>query len=734
MTDITKRRGFEAVEKLQPEDLRRRTVQAWAAPEPEYGMLPRRLFARLIKRVPLLIAVFVIVVVPAGVATYLATPLYRSVALVQVNPDPVQLLPYRDVADPSGGAANIDNYMGTQEQILRGPSLKARVIERLRNDYRGTPAESEASDLGSRFGLRRIEKSELFELSYRAADPEAAATIVNLFAEEYVKQNFEFRQTTRLKAEQDLKKELEGLEARLQVSEKELTAYAKSHDIVSLEQGQVDPLQERLSSLGLALVQAEGEVVSARSSYDSLKSSSVADFPQRLVTQEIGQLQGRILQLEQELTNLRSTFGENWPAVREKRTELALVGEQLRNEQGAVLARHREQARLDLEAAEARRSMSAAALAEQKALVNQFHDASIQYNILKREADTNRNLYDGLLQRLRQTGVLAGFQFGNIQVVEPGKPRHVADSPRVAWNLGLAAVLGLALGFCAVVAQEAWDDSIVTLEDAEQLAPLPMLGSVPLMRAVRTSSVRRALPGAVSSDRPALLGIGVGTGAETADAAAVPFEVTESIRTICASVLLSRSDERPRVLVVTSATHSEGKTTTVGHLGKAFADAGVRTLLVEADMRQPDLSRSFAIGHEDGLSLYLAGHVSPGPKVHQTGIANLFLVAAGPVPPNPAALLHSERLGAFLRAAAAEFELVIFDAPPVLSMADARILATNADGVVLVVRAGRTGKTLVRRAASQLESDGGNVLGMILNGWQPGRDELAYYRYYHTPA
>jgi capsular exopolysaccharide synthesis family protein len=214
----------------------------------------------------------------------------------------------------------------------------------------------------------------------------------------------------------------------------------------------------------------------------------------------------------------------------------------------------------------------------------------------------------------------------------------------------------------------------------------------------------------------------------------LPFEVTESVRAVCASILLSRSDERPRVIVVTSANPAEGKTMVAAHLGRAFAEAGSRTLLIEADMRKPDLSRTFSIGNEDGLSLYLAGLVSPRPKVHATSVPNLFLTAGGPMPPNPAALLHSERFATFLEQAATEYELVLLDAPPVLSIADARILATRADGVVLVVRAGRTGKSLVRRAWGLLDSSGGNVLGIVLNGWEPTQKELSYYRYYQPNA
>lgn len=695
-------------------------------PDPVDPMLAiQRLIAGAWRRKRTVAAVFLIVVVPATIATLLATPLYRSTALVQVNADSVQVLPYRDVAETGGGGGNFENYMGTQDQILRGAGLRIRVADRIKAEMADTPAIDEIPYLADRYELKKIEKSQIFELSYQAPSPQVAATIVNLFAEEYIKHNFEMRQETRLKAEAELQKEMDALKERLQLSEKDLMAYAKQYDIVSLEQGQVDPLQDRLAFFNTQVSQNENEVAQARVNLESLQKASVNEFPQRLISEQIRTLETDLLSLEQELATLRITFGEKWPAVIEKTNEVTLVKEQLAREKAAALASHREQALIDLRAAEARHNLSLQALNEQKGLVNRFHDASIEYNILRREVDTNRNLYEGLLERLRQTGVLTGFQFGNVQVVEPGRPNYQVYSPKIIWNLGIAALLGLTLGIAVVIGLEAWNTTISSPDEVEQLAMMPALGSLPLIASGaqasgkllrlpwrKQSAPARELPGQVGE--PPL-----------------PFEVTESIRSICASLLLSRSDATPRVLVVTSASPAEGKTTVVRHLGRAFADAGARTLLVEADLRKPDLSHAFAVGNESGLSLYLAGHVSPWPKIHETDVPNLHIAAGGPVPPNPAALLHSDRLGQFLQAATEQYQMVLIDSPPLLAMADARILGSQADGVVLVVRAGSTAVNLVRRARRLLDAAGANVLGLVLNAWVPNASELTEYGHYH---
>jgi capsular exopolysaccharide synthesis family protein len=684
---------------------------------------------RLMKRKFQIFVVFLVVLIPAIIATLLMTPLYRSSALIQVNSDPVQVMPYRDVADRATGGLNFDNYMGTQEQLLKNSALLQRVAQRLSSDPKDEKSSAERSRLVDRFEVKKIEKSQLFEISYLAASPEIAAKVVNLFAEEYIKQHFEVRQATREKAEQDLRKELEVLEKKVQISETELVSYAQSNNIMSLEQGQVDPVQQTLSTVSQQVTDAASQLAAAKSHLEMVQNTSVAEFPEKYATQQITQLDAKLFQLEQELTTLRSSYGENWPAVVEKRSEIALVREQLTREKSAVLARNLEQAQLDLRASESRYQMLSTSLAQQKALVNQFHNASIQYNILKREADTNRNLYEGLLERLKQNSVLGGFQFGNIQVVEPGRPNSKVDSPQIWFNLGIASLLGLALGICLALLLDFWDKSISTLQEAEQLAPLPSLGCLPLIKAFK---VQRPVPvngraQPLADSQKTLL---VPPTQLSSQEHSLSSEVAESVRAVCASILLSRSDCEPRVIVITSALPAEGKTTLTFLLGRAFADSGLRTVLVEADFRKPELSKKFAAGSEGGLSLFLSGHISPLPKIHDTGYPNLHLIAAGPKPPNPIALFNSERWVSFLKEITSSFRFVIIDAPPLLPFADARILGSRTDGVILVVKAGETAKNLVRRACTLLENAGTNVLGMVLNGAKPDAFESAYYRNY----
>jgi capsular exopolysaccharide synthesis family protein len=626
--------------------------------------------------------------------------------------------------------------MMTQEQILKSPTLAARVAQRLRSEPREENLNLEKFLLKQEFEIIRIQASQLFQISSLAPDPKFAAKTVNLFVEEYVKQHYESRQAIREKARQGLEKELASLEKRVQFSETELVRYARDNNILNLDPNQGELVQKKLSILDEQVANLEAELANAKSRLESVQSATAKEFPEKFMTPVIQDLNSRLLQLEHQLTALRTSYGENWPAVVQKRDEIKLVRAQFENEKSVVLAQAREQAQLDLRAVETRKRLISTSLGEQKDLVNRFHSASIQYNILRREVETNQKLYEGLLERLKQTGVMAGLEFGNIQVIEPGRPNPTVDTPKLLWNLGLAAFLGLALGICMAFLLDFWDTSISTLEEVEQVAAVPCLGSVPLIKPSKLDLYlpvvhEKQLSGSLDEVKPVdppLFGSPCGINSSP--------EVAEAMRTICASILLSRSEQIPRVIMFTSATPSEGKTTLVSHLGRAFADNGSKTLLVEADLRKPELSKRFRAGSENGLSLFLAGLQTALPKIHATDHPNLSLVTSGPKAPNPVALFNSEKMDYFLDKMSLSYQFVLIDAPPVLAVADARVLGSKADGVVLVVRAGRTSKNLVLRAKTLIEHSGATVLGMVLNGAKSEGYYGSYYsynKYYQEP-
>ena len=757
------RRGRNLVPAALPESRApfSRPVRPVMPPSEEESLELRRLILVLLKRKWEVLLVAALLVIPVAAATALAERLYRSTALIQIDPEPVQVLPYREIDTPSI-IQNYDMFMKSQEQILRGPTLVQRIENNLRERSDAPKLKAEIPRLSKRLSIQRLETTQMFRLMYVAGEPETAAAVANVFAEEYIKLQFETRQTTRKRARELLERELEALEQRVQVSEKDLVAYAQRHSITTADAGQ-NLVQQKLRQLSTQLSDGEAEVFVAQSRLDSLKKASVAEFPERLVSPVISTLVSTLASLEHELTALRASFGENWPAVRQKRSEMALVRDQLEREKASALTQARDQAQLDLGAADSKRRMIRSSMTEQQGLADRLQNATIQYNIIRREVETSQRIYDGLLERLKQTSVTTGMEFGGFKVVEPARPSDEVDSPKVLWNLSLASVLGLALGICIAFARDFWNTATATVEDVEQLTDMPVLGTLPLVRLDSAITTRRLARGIALLPRP-LRGLleapqqrsrpeADGPAASAADEAQSPEVVTatgadtstarlprrfsadriaeEGVRNVCASILLSRSGQPPKVLLVTSAAAGEGKTTLATELGYAFAESGARTLLVECDLRRPSFPSIFGVPRSGGLSLYLSGHVNPTPAIHGTANANLFIVGSGPVAPNPPALLGSEKMASFLREMMSSFQFVILDTPPVLPMADARVLARMVEGVVFVVRAGQVPKPMLRRAFTLLEATGANVLGAVLNCADARGAGDSYYRYYH---
>lgn len=715
---------------LMPAPRREAPVARYVPPPAEFTVAAdesldiRRLVWLLWRRRWHIVAVWALVFVPATVATLMAETLYRGTTLLQVNVDAVRVLPYQDVSTPTV-PSNYLFMMTTQEQVLAGPSLEARVAARLR-EHPEPAVALEADRVGRRKEIAQVPNSQVFRIGYLAPSPEVAAQVANLYSEEYIKARFESSQETRQQARQLLERELATLEARVQESEKELVAYAQAHNMYRNESGQGDLAQDKLAMLARQVIEAEADVFATQSKLDTLQRATLQDFPKSLETELLSSRRSTLLQLEHDLTALRASFGENWPAVRQKRDEIAVVRQQLERERASVLEQSREQAALDVRAAENRRRRLAAAKSEQERLVVDLQKASVQYNILRREVETNQKMFEGILARLREAGITPGMELGDVHVLERARPDPTVARPNVRWNLLLASVLGLSLGVCLVMVNDFWRGSIATLEDLEQVSALPVLTTVPELKAARLRHAPESglvVTRALGADDEAQARPGAGA---RADLSRVP-EGAEAIRSLCAALLLSQSSRPPRIVAVTSAAPGEGKTTVAVQLARALAETGARTLLVECDLRRPAFGEEFGITAEGGLSLFLAGHMAR-PTVHSTSIGTLFVIGAGPTAPNPVALLNSDRMTKFLHAMADAFSFVIVDTPPAAPMADARVIGAKVDGVLIVVRAGRTPPKALRRVQLALEQTGANVLGTVLNGAEG--DHLSAYGYY----
>jgi len=369
----------------------------------------------------------------------------------------------------------------------------------------------------------------------------------------------------------------------------------------------------------------------------------------------------------------------------------------------------------------AREKYLAEAVDAQKKEVNDIAEKSIQYNILKREVDTNKQLYDGLLQRLKEAQVSAGLKASNIRIVDAAEVPRRPVRPRVVLNLGIGFILGLGLGIGLAFFQDYLDKSLKTPDEVETLLRLPSLGVIPAFAAL-------------GAGKASGTGLMSRRGAATPMAPAVqtsPASI-EAFRSLRTSILLS-ANPVPKLILITSAFPGEGKTSTTVNLGATLASLGSRVVVVDCDMRRPACHRSTGVENKPGFVQCLTGHVDLAEALLPVpGVENLSVIPCGPIPPNPAEILSSPMAGELFQRLRSQFEYVLVDSPPLLSVADSRILSTLTDAVVLVVRAYETSYDVVRRARALLYGAGARILGVALNNVDFRRDGYGYdyYRRY----
>ncbi|MGH9342524.1 MAG: polysaccharide biosynthesis tyrosine autokinase, partial [Terriglobia bacterium] len=346
------------------------------------------------------------------------------------------------------------------------------------------------------------------------------------------------------------------------------------------------------------------------------------------------------------------------------------------------------------------------------------------YNILKRKVDSDNELYQGMLQRMKEAQVSAGLNASNIRIVDAAIVPKGPVKPRITLNLALGLILGLGLGVGLAFFQEYLDKTLKTSDDVERLLRLPSLGILPKF-SLNGHGLHDGLKSEESEGK--LIPLGANGNGHPAPAIQTAPDATEAFRSLRTSILLSASPV-PKLLLITSALPSEGKTTTALNLGATLASLNTNVVVVDCDMRRPAVHRSAGVENKPGFVQCLTGHVKLEDAVLPVpGVPNLSVIPCGPIPPNPAEILSSRVTGELLRKLREMFEFVLVDSPPILSVADSRILATLTDAAILVTRAHSTPYDVVRRARSLLYGANSRILGVALNDVDLHRD--GYYGY-----
>ena len=626
-----------------------------------------------------------------------------------------------------------ESYLQTQVKVLQSLALRKRVLAKLKKAAENRPyivpdrfdkwrslfrvsaasAEPDAAPLPKvEARIRILDNSRIVEIMGSSADPRMAADFADGLAAEYIDYNLEALWQTAQRTSDWLTRQLDGLRNKLEQSENQLQAYTRDSGLVFTGTDQnID--DEQLRQIQKQLSDAQADRIAKESAYEVASTTPVEALPQVLDNGRLADYQSKLSDLRRTLAELSSVYTPAYYKVAQVQAQINELEGTLRRERGNVLSRIQS----EYHAASRRERLLSGAYSSQLQKASEQSRKAIYYSILKREVDTNRQVYDQLLQKTKQIGIGSALQTNNVRIVDAAEIPKRPSKPDLLRNsiAGLASGLALALGF--VFAGEFINRSLRAPGEAPVHLRVPELGVIPSRNSV---SEQTLLPSVISvkptgvalqkqrlelvtwQDRPSLL--------------------AEAYRNALTSLLAANGKGRPRVIMITSSAHGEGKSTTVSNLGIALAEINQRVLLIDADMRKPHLHDIFDLPNTWGLSDLLREKSSLNDcpveaLARKSHIEGLSVLPSGPGTVSITNLLYSSRMSELIDRARIEFDVVIIDTPPMSYLSDARVLGQLADGVILVIRAAKTTRDEARAAKERLVDDGIRVLGTILNGW-----------------
>ena len=688
----------------------------------------------------LVVSFLLAVVTIVSIATFRMQPVYTATARIEIDRENSNLLPFQG-GDSYDLMMDLDNYIETQLRILTSETLALQTIRNSglvpHNELGGTASASEAitsgslanhkrpPELGAFLGslsVKRVPQSRLLDVSFEATDPQLAAQILNAHIANFTEQNLRSRYETTAKATVWLTDQLSDLKVKVQKAEDARLAYERQHQIWELDDKQ-NITTQRLTDINKELTDAQSERMRKEALYEFAKAGNIDAVPQLRENTMLQDLVKKRTENYTQYLDALNQYGPNFPKVQRTQAQLKELDGLIETEKHNILAALGN----DYNAARQREGLLSEALNEQKAEVNVMAESMVEYNILKREAEANKTMYDGLLTKLNESLLSAGLKSSNIRVVDPAMIPASPSRPAKARNIALSFLVGLVGGIGLALLREYLDNTVKTPDDVENLARLPSLAVVPAFTDGSGGARRRGLLGAAYSN-------GHDKRIELVAQHLPKSQMSEAFRALRTALLLSQADHPPQVILVTSALPREGKTTAAANLAVTLAQLGDRTLLIDADLRKPGVGRLLNLtdGKYAGLSSYLAGVSSLElVTVPHPAIPNLVAIPTGPLPPNPADLLSSHKLADALGQLRSQYKFIVIDSPPIMAATDAVILSVQADGVLLVVRSGETPKEAFTRAKDLLTSVKCNLLGVVLNAVDSSAPDYYYsYRYY----
>ncbi len=723
---------------------------------------------RIWRRRKTVLAVTVGVFILGAFWTFIQKPVYTAKSQLLIEKEP-NILSFDQVLQIE---AMRDDFYQTQYKLLSGRGLADTVIERLKlyenAEFVGNPAKRKKAidptdhvfrerlidGFLKRLSVRPVRLTRLVDVAFDARDPQLAAACVNDLAAAFIDLNIDMKYAATEQATTFLSEQIKGLQTEIQQKESQLQGFEAEANIVALSDTETTVI-DRLGQLNKALTEAQIDRSRKEATWNGMRNVGADFVPQAIDNLLIQKLREDYVRLKREHEKMEGRFQPDYPELQRTKIELDSARKSLDAEiQNLVKGAYSE-----YQTALNREKSLQAEFDEQKNAAFQMNSSAVLYNGLKLDIQNRKTLLDSLLRRESETGVearLKGLRTSNIRIVDRAREPVRPSSPNTKRNLILALILGLGGGVGLAFLFDLLDNSVKTSEDVERYAALPTLGVVPKFSLDGTSKAytysRRLKPRKEPPQLEAGAGAGTGgAGASPGTAPAAPFvasvekaghpgsielvphyfpssRLAESYRSIRTALLLSSADNPVRTIAVTSAAPGEGKSVSVANLAVTLAQSGKTVLIVDADLRRPRQHRMFKVKNTYGLTTYLTDSVEIKDVVKSTEIPNLFLVNAGPLPPNPAELLGSDKMARFIRMMSEESDYVLFDLPPMLEISDALVLGAKVDGVVLVVWGDRTSREALRKAREKLDLLKVRTLGVIINNVAVPPHASYYYR------
>src|SRR5882672_3365110 len=687
----------------------------------------------------LILSFMLAVVTVTTIATFRMQSIYVATTRIEIDRENANILPFP--SDSYDYMMDLDNYIETKSRILTSETLALHTI---RDSGLWAPAEfssangpSEAIAVGSlanqkrppelgeflgNLSAKRDPTTRLMDVSFESTDPQLAARIVNAHIAAYIEQNFRGKYEATTRASTWLTDQLTELKIKVQRAEDARIAYERQNQIWTLDDKQ-NITSQRLSDINRQLTEAQSERTRKESLYEFAKSGNLDALPQIQSNAVLADLMKKQSDASSAYADALNQYGPNFPKVQRLQAQLKDFDQSIEKEKKNIL----DALESNYKEARQRESLLIQALDQQKAESNQMAEKLVEYNILKREAEANKTLYDGLMTKLKETAISQGLRSSNIRVVDPAMIPSTPSRPAKTRNVVLAFLIGLVGGIGLALMREYLDNTVKTPDDIERLTRLPSLAVVPQFVDSNGDAKKRGL----------LKNFGANGHEKRIELVAQNLpksQMSEAFRALRTSILLSQADHPPQVILVTSALPREGKTTAAANLAVTLAQLGDRTVLVDADLRKPGVGRLLNLGSGKyaGLSSYLAGVSSLDlVTVPHPAIPNLAAIPTGPLPPNPADLLSSHKFADAITELRTKYKFIVIDSPPVMAATDAVIVSVQTDGVLLVVRSGETPKEAFTRTRDLLNSVKCRILGVVLNAVDASAPDYYYsYRYY----